>query len=114
MKTLSQVRATNALKCRGVEYGGQAGGEVISKLPALIQNNGLLATLAFCLDKGGGHLKAAELIVEHLSDERVNIAKSKKVDELIDELASGNAALLRRATAEALALLNYMKRFAGR
>ncbi|MGC8743935.1 MAG: type III-B CRISPR module-associated protein Cmr5 [Verrucomicrobiia bacterium] len=112
MKTLSQIRATNALKCRGAKFRGQSGGEVISKLPALIQCNGLLATLAFCLDKGGGHLEAAKLIADHLRDENVKITTSENVDELIDELAKGDAALLRRATAETLALLNYMKRFA--
>jgi CRISPR-associated protein Cmr5 len=112
MKTLSQIRATNALKCRGKEFKGQAGGEVISKLPALIQCNGLLATLAYCLDKKEGYLKAANLIADHLRDENVKITKSENVEELIDELANGDAALLRRATSETLALLNYMKRFA--
>lgn len=112
MKTLSQVRAANALRCRGTQFKGQAGGEVISKLPALIQTNGLLATLAFCVDKKGGHLAAAKLIADHLRDEAIKITKSESVDELIDELARADAALLRRATAETLALLNYMKRFA--
>jgi CRISPR type III-B/RAMP module-associated protein Cmr5 len=111
MKTLAQVRACNALKCKDLKLSGQQGGEVISKLPALIQNDGLLATFAFCLDKQGGHKEIANLIAEHLSDEHIKITKATNAYDLIDELAHGDAALLRRATAETLAFLNYMKRF---
>lgn len=112
MRTLAQIRAANALKCRGATIKGEAGGEVIRKLPAYIQNNGLLATLAFCIDKGGGHIEVARLIADHLRDENVGITKSDSVEDLVDELAQADAAILRRATTEALALLNYMKRFA--
>lgn len=112
MKTLAQIRAQNALKCIGKKFSGQAGGDVVNKLPAFIQNDGLLAMLAFCYDKGGGHKEIADLIAEHLSDENIGITKAEDTKALIDELAKGDAALLRRATAETLALLNYMKRFA--
>lgn len=117
MKTLAQIRATNALQCYGRQFGGEQGGEVIKKLPALIRNDGLLAALAFCLEKGGDHAEVAALIARHLSHdqqgERIAITQSPDVPGLIQELAAGDATLLRRATAESLALLNYMKRFAG-
>jgi len=117
MKTLAQIRAMNALACYGQEFGGQQGGEVIKKLPALIQNDGLLAALAFCLEKGGGYLEAANLIAVHLAyrseQGSIGITSQTEIPCLIQELAEADASLLRRATVEALALLNYMKRFAG-
>lgn len=117
MKTLDQIRAANALLCYGKKFGGKEGGEVIKKLPALIRNDGLLAALAFCVEKGGDHREAADMIARHLSyktqDARVAITKATNAAELLAELAAGDASKLRRATAEALALLNYMKRFAG-
>ncbi len=117
MKTLAQIRATNALRCYGREFGGEEGGEVIKKLPARIRNDGLLASLAFCLEKGGDHVEVATLVAEHLShrdpDGNIAITQHRDVVGLIQELANGDAALLRRATAEVIALLNYMKRFAG-
>jgi len=113
MKTLAQIRADNALKCHGRHFGGQQCGEVIDKLPARICNNGLLAVLAFCLDKGGDHLAVADIIAKHLSHDEIAITQSQNTLELITELSKGDATLLRRATAESLALLNYMKRFAS-
>jgi CRISPR/Cas system CMR-associated protein Cmr5 small subunit len=117
MKTLAQIRAAKALQCYGRQFGGEQGGDVIKKLPARIRNDGLLASLAFCMEKGADHLDVARLIAEHLSHqaegERIAITQSPEVVGLVQELAQGDAALLRRATAEALALLNYMKRFAG-
>lgn len=112
MKTLAQIRAQNALKCIGQEFKGQVGGDVVNKIPSMIQNNGLMAALAFCFAKGGGHEKVTNLIAEHLSDESIGIVRAGNTEELIEELANGDATLLRRATAEAIAFLNYVKRFA--
>jgi CRISPR/Cas system CMR-associated protein Cmr5 small subunit len=117
MRTLAQIRAATALQCYGRQFGGDQGGEVIKKLPARIRNDGLLASLAFCMDKEGDHLDVARMIAEHLAHQEPGglapITRSHDVVGLVQELAAGDAALLRRATAESLALLNYMKRFAG-
>lgn len=117
MKTLAQIRAANALRCHGRQFGGEQGGEVIKKLPARIRNDGLLASLAFCLEKGGDHIDVASLVAEHLAHEapdgNIAITHHRDLVGLIQELAEGDSSLLRRATAEALALLNFMKRFAG-
>lgn len=117
MRTLAQIRAAKALQCYGREFGGEQGGEVIKKLPARIRNDGLLASLAFCVEKGDDYLDVARMIAEHLAHQEPDgpapITRSRDVVGLLQELAAGEAALLRRATAEALALLNYMKRFAG-
>jgi hypothetical protein len=113
MRTLAQIRAANALQC----YGKKFGGEVIKKMPARIRNNGLLATMAFCIEKGDEHLDVACIIAGHLAHQEpggpIPITRSLDVVGLVQELASGDAALLRRATGESLALLNYMRRFAG-
>ena len=117
MRTLAQIRAAKALQCYGREFGGEQGGEVIKKLPARIRNDGLLASLAFCIEKRNDHLDVGTMIAEHLAHQEPGgpapITRSRDVVGLVQELAAGDATLLRRATAEALALLNYMKRFAG-
>lgn len=116
MKTLAQIRAQNALVCIGRQFNGAGDGEVIKKMPIRILQDGLLTTLAFCHAKGGGHADAAQILVGHLAHRAENgsiaITTSRSVADLIRELAAGDSHLLRRATAEALELLNYMKRFA--
>jgi CRISPR/Cas system CMR-associated protein Cmr5 small subunit len=117
MRTLAQIRAAKALKCYGKKFGGKDGGEVIKKLPARIRTDGLLSSLAFCIEKKDSHLEVATMIAEHLAYQDPNgsigITRHKDVPGLVQELAEGDSSLLRRATAESLALLNYMKRFAG-
>lgn len=112
MKTLAQIRAQNALRCYGQRFGGAADGEVIKKMPMRIQTDGILATLAFCHAKNEDHRRAAQIIVDHLCYEGIEVTESDTLLALIAELARKDAQTLRRATAEALALLNYMKRFA--
>ena len=122
MKNLSQIRAANALKhCK--KFAGQEDGDVIKGFPMLILTNGLLAVGAMALEKNdkgipkqqGAH-DILTAIAEHLQSPGITIttAKAKDARSLIEELVSTNAdaALLRRATAETLAFLSYLKRFA--
>ena len=121
MKNLSQIRAGNAIKHARVT--GQNGGDVIKGLPMLILTNGLLAVLAMSLEKKSdgqslknvGHHAITCAIAEHLRSEGIAITKAKDSETLVRELTaiSADAALLRRATAEALAFLSYLKRFAA-
>lgn len=117
-QTLAQQRATNALNAARIpEMGhGQDGGNALSGFPMLIKTDGALATFAFAVERrqnGERKQRGACLIVgaiaEHLSS--LGILNAQKADDLVDELARGDSALLRRATAEALAFLNYLKRF---
>jgi CRISPR type III-B/RAMP module-associated protein Cmr5 len=129
MKTLAQIRAQNALKCAEQKLEGENEGDIVNKIPSLIQNNGLMAALAFCYnkskkdkekgkdkgegkDKGAGYRILLNFIVDHLSHPEINITKSKNIDDFMNELSNGDAYLLRRATHETLAFLNYVKRFA--
>lgn len=120
MKNLDQVRAANALAAARIPGMGlgQDGGNALSGFPMLLKTDGLLAAAAFAVEKkGDGSLKqkGANLIVkaiaQHLSDDRVKICDARSASDLVEELSRGDATLLRRATAEALAFLSYLKRF---
>ena len=121
MKNISQIRAGNAIKHAKVT--GQNGGDVVKGLPMLILTNGLLAVLAMSLEKksGGTGLKQEGAhtimcaIADHLRSDGIAITKAKDAATLVAELVApaADAALLRRATAEALAFLSYLKRFAS-
>ena len=117
MRNLDQIRAHNALHYLQQQFNGQAGGEVIKKLPAYILNDGLLATLAFGIQKGNDQLEAGNVIARHLASDGIAIFQPAQGNaangrNLLETLAAQSSdALLRRATAEALAFLNYLKRF---
>lgn len=119
MRNLEQIRAKHALAFWNnppSDVRGEGGGDVVRGLPALIVNNGLLATLAFAKSKGGGHENLMKEIGHYLSfpaPQGPGVLKSvSNLDGFITELINGNSALLRLATAEALAYLAYLKRFA--
>jgi len=121
MKTLAQIRADNALKAAkkpGMGLGKE-GGDALSGFPMLIKMDGLLAALAFAIErksensrKHPGAFLIANAIAEHLSNKKIGIASSTNADDLVKELANDpDDSKLRRATAETLAYINYLKRF---
>lgn len=115
---LDQVRARNALSAlRGGATGrGVEDGDAISGFPALVVNNGLLATLSFCISKkdSGGYKQIGDAIAGHLADPAIRRvdAGCNTLTGLRDSLTDNDSATLRLCTAEALAFLNYLKRFA--
>jgi CRISPR/Cas system CMR-associated protein Cmr5 small subunit len=119
MKALAQIRAASALKASGIKGMGlgQKGGNALSGFPMLIKTDGLLAATAFAVElnaKGEPKQEGARLIMtavaEHLAS--LNICRATTARDLVEELAAAaDASQLRRATAEALAFLNYLKRF---
>lgn len=118
MKTLAQRRAAMALNHATSIQQGQGDGNVLSGFPMLVRVDGLLAALALAVEKKDdgslkhkGEFSIAEAIVDHLREEKI-VEASKPLD-LARELAGGDAILLRRATAEALAFLSYLKRYAA-
>jgi CRISPR/Cas system CMR-associated protein Cmr5 small subunit len=131
MQNLDQIRAKHALHFWKPEQGqpptarGVNQGDVISKLPSLIISNGLLATLAFAKSKGAasGHFELMREVFRFLcsEDRRALPAPPARrngdddLDPYICLLTEGNEATsirLQIATAEALAYLGYLKRFA--
>jgi CRISPR/Cas system CMR-associated protein Cmr5 small subunit len=129
MQNLEQIRAKHALNfwrpaqgqppsARGVNQG-----DVISKLPSLIMSNGLLATAAFAKSKGGGHEELITGVFRFLSHAERGVLSlpplarqgETELETFIRLLTEGNQATsgrLQVATAEALAYLGYLKRFA--
>ncbi|WP_395718802.1 type III-B CRISPR module-associated protein Cmr5 [Prosthecobacter sp.] len=123
MENLEQRRAENALS-RAHACRKQPGeGDCLSGYPGLIINNGLLACLAYSLEKEGQHQRVGDAIAFHLHEmeicERVGGGASD-AQWLLQYLSSqvngprnqpATAHTLRRATDEALAFLGYLKRF---
>lgn len=98
----------------------------VSKLPALIINNGLLATVAFATetnDKGKakrpGMKAAMDSAALHLGRDELGIALlkgAKSAMEISKRLSNPPATAfdLQRASTETLAYLGYLKRFASK
>ena len=119
MRTLAQIRATSALnasKRQGIG-SGQREGNALSGFPMIIKTDGLLAAAAFAVEKksnGEPKQKGAKLMLEEVARHLavLGITKATTADALVSELATAaDASQLRRATAEALAFLSYLKRF---
>jgi CRISPR/Cas system CMR-associated protein Cmr5 small subunit len=119
MKNLDQIRAKNALRCQtdaGREVVGKDDGGVVKKLPPLILNHGLLATMAFAYgDNNKGWRVLFDHIARHLADADVAIVpKDKTSHTALMEFLTGDTATsetLKLATAETMAWLSYARRF---
>jgi CRISPR/Cas system CMR-associated protein Cmr5 small subunit len=122
VRNREQIRAASALaaleKYQNLRGRGgdeeREGGDVVSGFPALIRNNGLLASLAFCRATGGGHENIGHCIAEHLASPDIALLGGARpnLDGLLSALTQGTSAHLRLCTAETLAYLDYLKRFA--
>jgi CRISPR type III-B/RAMP module-associated protein Cmr5 len=123
MNNLEQVRAKNALKATGGQiFGGKDGGEIAKKIPTMIRDYGLMATLAFALEKkkkdqyaNEGFKLALDCVVGHLRDPLVQRLPDtiKDAEAWMNYLANeADSAQLRDQTAEAMAYLSYFRRFA--
>lgn len=130
MKNLEQIRAKHAHEFwdplkptpeigakRLEKIKGENGGNVVSGLGSMIVNNGLLATLAFAKAKTEGYETFAKEIGRFLSStgpdgRRLLKADAGTLDRFIAVLTDNDSLVLQQATTEALAYLNYLKRFA--
>ncbi|MFT6864127.1 MAG: CRISPR/Cas system CMR-associated protein Cmr5 small subunit [Akkermansiaceae bacterium] len=105
---LDQVRAANALAASEVKKSDNEG-DNLSGYPSLVINNGLIATIAFSVDKGKQHERIAFAIATHLAQRGIILSNS--AIGLRDALCAVSSSVLKRATAETLAFLAYLKRF---
>lgn len=122
MRNLEQIRAKNALQDAPKIKPGEGGGcNPAKEVPAMIILDGFLGAMAFAVqrtDKGmlkkEGHYSVFEAIVNHLSDREIGLLeiRSKSVDDLLIKACDWNADKLRAITAESMAYLNYLRRFA--
>jgi CRISPR/Cas system CMR-associated protein Cmr5 small subunit len=122
MQNLEQVRAGNALKFAikdGEKVCGPQGGEVIKKLPPLIINHGLLATAAYSFGEKIGWQLTLDAIALHLSDPDVAVLPADKVKDRISMISfltakDTTSEVLKLATIETMAWLQYARRFVKR
>lgn len=118
MENLEQIRAKNAL-----EAGKNISKREVNKIPGLILSNGLLATIAFSIEKddkdnpkrkqmkevmdaAARHLKHPVFGLSHILNNCAN------ADDLLEKLSKASSFDLQRATAEILEFIGYVKRFA--
>jgi len=122
MKNLEQIRARNAHAYANdpkFDKGGQQEGEVIKKIPSMIMNHGFLATAAFGFDEKHKAWKDAfTAIAHHVSDPEIALVPKDKndADSLMTYLTGKEASseTLKLVTNEAMAWLNYARRFVKR
>jgi CRISPR type III-B/RAMP module-associated protein Cmr5 len=116
MKNLEQIRAMNALAAiEGTKnFKGIQEGDALSGFPALIIGNGLLASIAFSLKQKDGYEAICNAIAVHLADSAIRLFAFDKPDarSLLKYLCDQDSSQLRLCTAESLAYLNYLRRFA--
>jgi CRISPR/Cas system CMR-associated protein Cmr5 small subunit len=116
MQNLEQIRARNVLAfAKSGRISGKEGGEVIKKIPPLILNHGLLATAAYSFTEKEGWQKVFDAIAQHLADADIAIVPQTVNDRqsLMDFLTKKETTseTLKLATAEAMAWLQYARRF---
>lgn len=124
MRNLEQIRAANALKAgeKKDDYRGVKDGQVVKKVPAMIRENGLLGAIAFATEKNErgiikneGHYNIWRAIIDHLAKDGIKRLDNVITPEQFIQKLSGeqtSSAVLRDVTDEALAYLNYLRRFA--
>jgi len=120
MKNLHQIRAANALAFSKLgAVSGEDDGEVIKKIPPLILNHGLLATCAYAFnEKKKAWQVTFDKLAEHLADKEIALVPMdcRSHQQLMEFLTGPNATseTLKLATAEAMAWLDYARRFVSK
>jgi CRISPR-associated protein Cmr5 len=120
-RTLEQERAQRAWACvqevtsKPQEFKKKYG-SLARKVPMLVLTNGLGQTLAFLKAKGKNDPADEHTVLfRHLSKwvlDQVAPGTSSGNDDLLQWVLRNDSAAYRRATTEALAFLNWLKRFA--
>ncbi|NLZ60973.1 MAG: type III-B CRISPR module-associated protein Cmr5 [Lentisphaerae bacterium] len=129
MINMEQIRSRNALlaikSCPGA-FTGANEGAIVKKVPTMIQQNGLIAALAFALEdqkkaensKRGdsGYALVFAAVFQHLKCAQVGFcpAEISKLSDFANWLVAEerSSAELRLLTKEALAYMNLFRRYA--
>jgi CRISPR-associated protein Cmr5 len=120
-QTLDQRRAEQALKdVKQIEGAGNDAlkkkyAALARKTPANLQSSGLGQSMAFLRSKAGQKREGNEhwLLYQHVSRWVMNEMKQPgKADQLLEWVVGQDSPIYRQATAEAMAYLNWLKRFA--
>ena len=115
MQNLEQIRAAAAL-----QVAEQTTKADVNKLPAMIITNGFLAAAAFANEDAGQKRPGMATVMDGAARHLANpihgltiLAKIKNATDMILALSDrASSSELQRATAEALAFIGYVKRFA--
>lgn len=120
-QNLEQYRAMMALESASDIAKGNGGGKMVAKKVATqIRENGFLGALAFASEKtkendgekfkNKAHQSVFEAIRKYLVG--IKLVSAKTTDEMMKKISDGTAIELRIITAEAIAYMNYLRRFA--
>lgn len=118
LRNLDQLRAQHAYAWRDkIGTGNEGGRTVAKKVPAMIIANGFLGALAFALDDNEGPLSVFKAIIDYLhkAKEKANVdfgISASEPEAFMNALCAADADTLRAVTSEAMAYLNYLRRFA--
>lgn len=112
MNNLEQIRAAGALNA-----AKSLDKSAVNKLPAMIMSNGLLATISFCHSESSGNSRshmanALMATARHLAGLKLTSSSSSDLTAFAQDLSGLDSNHLQRATAESLAFIGYLRRFA--
>ena len=115
MENLDQIRAKSALlAAKTIGLGAEGGENVAKKVPTMIRENGILGAAAFAKETGKGYEDVFDAIIKHLRKVKRIPDAPMKIEAFIEHLTTMPAEKLRAVTAETMAYLNYLRRFAGK
>lgn len=114
LRNLEQLRAKHAYAWRDEIGKGKEGGRAVAKkVPAMIISNGFLGALAFAIEDNSGPLTVFNAIIDYLHKAKVDCGiAATEPKTFMDALCAADADTLRAITSEAMAYLNYLRRFA--
>lgn len=127
MKNFEQLRSKHALAASEHSFHGRNDGDIIKKIPTIIQQNGFLGALAFAIEDEtrvrrqnannvSGYAQAMKAILTHLQSPEVALcpADVQELRPFAKWLCSDerDASELRVITAEAMAYMNVLRRYA--
>ena len=126
-KTLNQIRVEIALRAKNAIGGGAEGGDKIKNYPTMIQNNGLLAALAYSAEyndkiheyKNKAEYNMSKYVCDYLNELtqcNYSVTAGESIGDLgtlITFLSKCTPEQFRRINSEVMAFMNYFRRFAS-
>lgn len=113
IKNVAQRRADFAYQCAGIDHKKPSEYKsYVKKIPMLIKSNGLSATFAFMLSKGGTYDTITAQCKEWLNHYSVLAGELNGNVDLVQKIIQLDSIKYRALTNEVLTLFNWLRRFA--
>ena len=108
MKNLEQIRAANAMDaCKKYTFKTKKDSDVVKPLATMVLDCGLLPSMAFALENSDpAYSQVFDAFISHRGS-------AVTLDKYTEELAKTDATMLRIITAEFVAYIRYLRRFAN-